>query len=83
MRSCKGMTSSSQAITTTARNSSPLARCMVLIDTWPLAVSNLSSSTLRRSPAPSDRGASPAQFGRRTDEDADLVRHDAFGCSIR
>ena len=31
--SCNGMISSSQAITTTARNSNPLARCMVLIET--------------------------------------------------
>jgi len=33
MRSCEGMISSSQAITTTARNSRPFARCIVLIET--------------------------------------------------
>src|SRR5260370_23645076 len=43
MRSCRGMISSSQAITATARNSRPLARCMVPIETWPLAVSTCSS----------------------------------------
>ena len=32
MRACKGMISSSQAITTTARNSRPFARCMVPIE---------------------------------------------------
>jgi len=33
MRSWEGMTSSSQAITTTARNSSLFAKCMVLTAT--------------------------------------------------
>ena len=33
-------------MTATARNSNPLARCMVLIETWPLAVSTRSSRTV-------------------------------------
>jgi len=33
LRCCKGITSSSQAITATERNSSPFARCVVLTDT--------------------------------------------------
>jgi hypothetical protein len=49
--SCKGITSSSQAITTTARNSRPLARCMVLIETCPLVVSTCSSKILKVIPA--------------------------------
>src|SRR5262245_28411025 len=57
MRSCKGMISSSQAITATARNSRPLARCIVPIDTWPLTVSACSSRTLNAIPAPA---AAPA-----------------------
>ena len=47
MLSCNGITSSSQAITTTARNSSPFARCMVLIETQPLLVSTCSSRILK------------------------------------
>src|SRR5947209_5460803 len=35
IRSCKGIISSSQAITATARNSSPFARCIVAIDILP------------------------------------------------
>src|SRR3990172_6499079 len=44
------MISSSQAITATARNSSPFARCMVLIETWPPAVSTCSSRILWGNP---------------------------------
>ena len=50
IRSCKGITSSSQAITATARNSSPLAKCIVLIETCPLVVSTFSSRTLNGNP---------------------------------
>jgi len=49
--SCKGIISSLQAITTTARNSRPLARCMVLIETCSLVVSKCSSRILKAMPA--------------------------------
>lgn len=39
----EGSTPSSQAIATTARNSSSLARCIVPMETWPATVSALSS----------------------------------------
>ena len=45
------MTSSSQAITATARNSSPLARCMVPMRPGRPVASTLSSSTAERQPA--------------------------------
>ncbi len=38
----------------TARNSRPFARCMVPIETWPLAVSTRSSRTLKAIPAAND-----------------------------
>ena len=41
----------SQAITATARNSRPLARCIVLTEIWPLTVSTCSSRTLNGIPA--------------------------------
>jgi hypothetical protein len=47
----QGNYSSSQAITTTARNSKPLARCMVLIETCPWVVSTCSSRILKARPA--------------------------------
>jgi hypothetical protein len=46
IRFCNGIISSSQVITATARNSNPFAKCMVPIETLPLAVSTLSSSVL-------------------------------------
>ena len=51
MRAYNGMTSSSQAITATARNSRPLAGCMLLIETWSWLVSMPSSKTLNGNPA--------------------------------
>ena len=73
----QGMTSSSQAITATARNSSPLARCMVLIDRWPLTVSTCSSRILNGSTGLFRGGNGPVTLGRGADEQADLVRQDA------
>jgi hypothetical protein len=48
MRSFSGSTSSSQATTATALNSSPLARCIVLIDTEAASVFRMSVECGRR-----------------------------------
>ena len=77
MRSCKGMISSSQAITTTARNSRPLARCIVLIETCPLAVSTCSSRILKRTPAAFTAARARSSCAARPDKHAEFVRHHA------
>ena len=77
------MISSSQAITATARNSRPLARCMVLIETWPLVVSTCSSRTLNGKPAAFDGGLRAIQLRVGADEHAELVRQHAGLCLLR
>jgi hypothetical protein len=67
MRCRDGMTSSSHGITTTARNSGPLARRMVLTDTLPPVVSTSRIFRSRRGP-----------IGRGSAEDTELVRRDTF-----
>ena len=77
IRSCRGITSSSQAITTTARNSKPLARCMVPIETWPFVVSIFSSSIVNARPL-LKRSTRPIQLCRGSNEHAQFVGHYAF-----
>src|SRR5271165_6877034 len=83
MRSCRGMISSSQAMTTTARNSRPLARCMVLIETCPLAVSTRSSRILNERPAAFTAGARTIELRRRADKHSEFVRHHASFGALR
>lgn len=67
IRSWSGMISSSQAITTTARNSSPLARCMVAIGIRPIFVSICSSRIAKKQPAASTAAwARSSSFSDRT-----------------
>ena len=51
---------------------------MVLIEARPLVVSTFIVEHLVRELRILDRRASPVQFGRRADEDADFVRNDAL-----
>ena len=71
------MTSSSQAITATARNSSPLARCIVLIETWPVAVSTCSSRTLKGSPCFLAAACARSSWACGPNEEAEFVRQHA------
>src|SRR5271154_148071 len=72
MRSCSGSTSSSQAMTATARNSSPLARCIVLIATRPLVTSIWSVNSTTEAPL-AVTAARASQLRLRTDKHADFL----------
>ena len=74
MRSCSGMTSSSQAMTATARNSRPLARCMVLMETWPPVGLDVLVEDLERQARCLDGRPGAVELRGRAHEHADLVR---------
>ena len=75
------MTSSSQAATATARNSSPLARCIVPTATDPDTPPDPSSSCTDRMPAACTADSAPLDLLLRPDEHTDCLRRVALALS--
>lgn len=70
---CNGMTSSSQAITATARNSMPSARCMVASETWPAFGAALAVRTVAPQSGGFGCGPGARELDLGPDEDGDFA----------